>query len=207
MCRQKSDEIISEKQDGFRPYNTPLAHACRTTSLSAVPKRHIHLDMASAALRYAVLLLLGYAQCYAAVGSDGGLGVQMGERITSTTATAFSGQNPDGPGPNGHASFVLSGTVTSNPSLHAKTNYWRDGMPSPGRRLLHGCHGKRSADRNRFVKCGPPGLNAWTVLTHARRHTLPAHAPGVAVYLAISPEALTSVYCTRNVVCSGCTYT
>lgn len=165
--------------------------ACRTT------KRH--KDMVSTALRLAVLLLLGYAQCTAAVGSDGGLGVKTDERMTSATATAFSGIHV--PHQDGHAVSGLSGTVTFDPSVHAEINPFRDGMPSHGRRLLHGCHGKRSAAKNIYIKCGPSGLIPGIVVgvTQTLAHGCPAHAFGACTR---SSSVLTYQFrvscCTQN---------
>ena len=112
--------------------------------------------MAGVALRYTVLLLLGAAKYSAAAGIDGGLGAQTAVGAPFTAATAISG----GRGPDGHDSAALAGTGASGPAVHLEFDPFTNGVASPGRgrRLLHGCHGKRTADRSIFLKCGPPSL-------------------------------------------------
>ena len=124
--------------------------------------------MAVPALWHAVPLLLGAVQDSAAVSIDGGLGVQMGEGATSTAATAFSG----GQAADRHASDGLTVTIiASDSAVHAESEPFSDGVSSRGRSLLHGCHGKRTAHRSIFLKCGSDESAALSQRMHAGMRT------------------------------------
>ena len=118
-------------------------------------------------LRRAALLLLGAFHCAAAAGIIDNDGVTPVATVASAAFNSTSWPDPDTRATGGVA--LAAATSSLHPDVYVESNTFSEGPLKffRGRSLLHGCHGKRSASRFIFLKCGP-AASEHVVLMHQR---------------------------------------